>query len=133
MKPKNAFWSMKPSDQMKTVIEFLEEVPKAYAWSYEQVGEMDKATQDILHSFELDKMTASERSKLTTALIKTRKERRRHKDIVETLEPLILFLESNIDTKLLHQFKETLGKVRKVEQYHQNRTYRKKISKEGTN
>lgn len=133
MKVKSNFSDMKTSEQVKTIIDFLEETLKAYAWHYEQVGKMDKATQDILHSFELDKMTSNGRSKLTTALIKTRRERRKHKDVAETLEPLTVFIEANIDTKLLHQFKEALGKVRKVEQYHQNRTYRKKISKEGTN
>ena len=124
---KTNFQELQVSERIQTIIQFFEQVIKDYDWSYEQVNKLDKETQDILHSLELEKLTTGERNKLTTRIIKLRKERRKHKDIAEELEPIVSFIQTDKGRALLHPMKEALGKTRKVEAYHQKRQYHKRV------
>jgi hypothetical protein len=94
------------------------------------VNQLDKETQDVLHSLELDKLTRNDKGKLATRLRKIRQERRRNKDIVESTLPLIQFLEGEKGKQSYNLLREILGKTRKIEQYHNTRVYYKRIAKE---
>ena len=74
-------------------------------------------------------MTESELLELDQALIDCLKQRRDYKDAVEELEPIRTFADSN--KKFVEQVKQLLGKVRKVEEYHAERSYKPRVLKEG--
>lgn len=98
-----------------------------YNWNSEEVNRLDKLTQDYLHMLELEGLDYGERAKVATKLAHCRQLRRQSKDTVEILEPLITFLESDKGKNMLNLLKETLGKIRKVEDKMENRTYRYKV------
>ena len=98
-----------------------------YRWNKEEVGRLDKLTQDYLHKLELENLTYGERAKVATKLAQCRKLRRESKDTVEILEPFILFLENDKGKRLSGLLSEVLGKVRKLEERMEGRTYRYRV------
>lgn len=109
------------------------EAQKDYEWNYEQVNRMDKLTQDYLHKLELEGLDYKERAKVATQLAKCRQERRKCKDTVEVLEPLVQFMDSEKGKALLNLIREVLGKTRKVEKSMESRTYIPRILGNGEN
>ena len=101
----------------------LEEAQKDYIWNCDEMRRMDDLTQDYLHKLELDGLDYQERAKVATQLMKCRQARRECKDTIEVLEPLMQFLYSDKGKSLYNQFRETLGKTRKVEERMETRTY----------
>lgn len=101
----------------------MDSAQKDYAWNYEQVGRLDRLTQDYLHKLELENLDYRERAKVATALANCRRQRRECKDTVEVLEPLVQFLESDKGKNLLNLVREALGKTRRVEERMETRTY----------
>lgn len=75
-----------------------------------------------MHEIEFEPR-AKERSKLCTKLHLSRKERRRYKDIFEETDDIVQFFNTGNNKKMLEQMNQLIGKVRKVEKYHVNRTY----------
>ena len=92
------------------VLRMMEDAQKDYAWNYSEVNRMDRLTQDYLHKLELDGLDYKERAKVATSLAKCRQARREYKDMVEILEPLVQFLESDKGKNLLNLVREALGK-----------------------
>lgn len=103
--------------------QLMEDAQKDHAWNYEQVGRLDRLTQDYLHKLELENLDYKERAKVATALANCRRQRRECKDTVEVLEPLVQFLESDKGKHLFNLVREALGKTRKVEERMETRTY----------
>lgn len=89
----------------------------------------DDLHNDILHKFELEKLSYSERCRLATVLVNNRKDRRYYKDHVEELEPIINHMKDPVSIKAINILKQLLGEVRKVEKYHRNRTYTPRVMK----
>lgn len=118
------------SQDIKNIISAFETVQSDYAQSSENISLCDRETQDILHSLELDNLAISERNKMATRLRRVRIQRRENKDVYETTEPVVTFLASDKGRQMVNLLREVLGKTRKIEEYHQRRTYRKKV-KEG--
>lgn len=117
------------AEMIADFLELLREAENSYSFNYDSVNQMDKLKQDILHKFELQQMTESELLELDQALIDCLKQRRDYKDAVEELEPIRTFADSN--KKFVEQVKQLLGKVRKVEEYHAERSYKPRMLKEG--
>lgn len=115
---------IKTSEYLNTFLRFVREVRSEYKLAFDRVGELDKATQDIMHQLELG--DCKERGKFATKLARIRKERRQYKDFVDILSPLNRYFTE--DTQWKHSEKmltEVLGQVRKQENYVQNqRAYR---------
>lgn len=103
--------------------QMMDSAQKDYSWNYEQVGRLDRLTQDYLHKLELENLDYKERAKVATALANCRRQRRECKDTVEVLEPLVQFLESDKGKNLLNLVREALGKTRRVEERMETRTY----------
>ena len=108
-------------------ITLVTEAQRDYQWNYEEVNRLDHLTQDYLHELELDGLDYRGRAKVATQLRDCRQLRRASKDTVEVLEPLMEFLNSEKGKHLLNLLRETLGKTRRVEQYMENRSYRRKV------
>lgn len=107
------------SDFVKT----MEDASRDYAWNYNEVGRMDRLTQDYLHKLELGGLDYKERAKVATQLAQCRRTRRECKDTVEVLEPLVQFLECDKGKNLYNLVREALGKTRKVEERMETRVY----------
>lgn len=119
-----------PSQCIKNFLEFVQNVKSDYDYNVEAMRKEDRITQDYLHMLELEDLSYHERSKVATKLVENRKARRDYKDMVEELEPIIEFLEDPANKKVIDQMSHLLGKVRKVESYHQNRFYMPKVISE---
>ena len=111
-------------------VKMMEEASKDYAWNYEEVGRMDRLTQDYLPKLELDNLDYKERAKVATQLAKCRQDRRACKDTVDVLKPLVEFLESDRGKNLYNLVREALGKTRKVEERMETRVYIPRVLKE---
>ena len=98
-----------------------------YDWNSEEVNRLDKLTQDYLHQLELDGLDYRGRAKVATNIAECRRTRRTRKDVVEVLEPLVEFLNSDKGKNMVNLLREVLGKTRKVEERMETRTYRRKV------
>lgn len=119
---------MKRSENIKVFLDFLRECETQYKIAYDAVNTEDKRGQDLLHMIEFEPST-KERNKLCTRLRDSRIERRKNKDIVEELQPIIEFSIEKQHKRTLDQLAQLLGAVRKVEKYHENRTYHPRVEK----
>lgn len=96
---------------------------KDYRYSSDEISRLDKMTQDYLHLLELGGLKYKERAKLATELQKCRQLRREHKDIVDSLAPLVNFLGEKKNENMMNQLREVLGRVRRVEKSFEYRVY----------
>lgn len=113
--------------EIKRFIKTLTDAESDYRWHEEQVNVLDKKTQDLLHSLELEDLNVSQRSKLATELRNVRRDRRMHKDVVEATQPIVEFLQSEKGKNTYNLLREVQGRTRKIEEYHKNRIYVKKV------
>lgn len=111
------------SNSISAFCKLMEDAKSDYTWNYGEVNRMDRLTQDYLHKLELEDLDYQERAKIATQLRRCRQARRACKDMVEVLEPLVQFLESDKGKNLLNLVREALGKTRKVEERMETRTY----------
>lgn len=117
------------SDQIKQFLDFVEQSRKAYAASVDSMKLEEKKLQDFLHDIEFES-SSKERSKICTRLHISRKKRREYKDCVEELEEIVKFFQDPQHKKTLDQMTQLLGRVRKVEKYHKDRTYYHRVKEE---
>lgn len=122
--------SEKQSDIISTFIKMNENVKKEYESALEIVNEKDKELSDLVHQAELNTLSQNEKAKAYTEISHNRRDRRYWKNKVDQFEPLYTFLSTSKEYKLsLEQLKQILGKVRKAEDYLENRKYKPKAKK----
>lgn len=114
------------SEEIKSFLDFVERSRNEYDTATEAMKLEDKKLQDFLHAVEFE-ASAKERGKICTRLHKSRKDRRKYKDIVEEREELVRFFQDPQHKKTLEQLRQLLGRVRKVERYHADRTYTPRV------
>lgn len=119
-----------PSTYLSDFLDFVSNAQVRYRICSEEMNNQEKLTQDYLHSLELGDLNCSERGKIATKLSTNRKDRRYYKDRVEEFEPIIEFFKDPNHKKTLDQLTQVLGKLRKTEDYHKNRTYKPKVLRE---
>ena len=118
-----------PSKQLGDFIGFVKECQEVYQIAYSCVGDEDKRSQDFLHAIEFtDDKYDLHREALK--LQESRRERRRNKDLVEEREDLVKFFQDPQHKRTLDQLTQLLGRVRKVEKYHTDRTYYPRVREE---
>lgn len=117
------------SEEIKRFLDFVEDSKKLHSVYQEALVMEDKKVQDFLHAIEFEK-SAKERSKICTKLHISRQNRRKYKDIVEEREEIVKFFQDPQHKKTLDQMTQLLGRVRKIEKYHAERTYYPRV-KEG--
>lgn len=121
--PKTAKVAPAFSESISSICDLLEDARRDYVWNSEKIVEMDRLTQDYLHSLELDGLKYEDRAKVATQLAKCRQERREHKDTVQILEPLIHYLDTDKGRQLMSLLREVLGKTRRIEERMTDRVY----------
>lgn len=119
---------------LNSTIEFVEHfrrLKEKYAFYNNAVQELDKATQDILHKLELDRLSSGEKCKWATQLSNIRKDRRYYKDKAEALKALIDCIdESKSFANEVNRFGNVAGNLRKNYSNRQYRKYAPKFIKE---
>ena len=131
---------LKVSKRLEDFISFYDEAINTYRYAYDMVNQCDKLKCDLLHKIELGLYEdANEEKRIQTQLKYCLKDRRYYKDRVEELEPFAnLFLSrekerENITrtcSQAINHIKNTLGSVRRAEEYHRERTYKPRIIKD---
>ncbi len=114
---------MQPSQIIKMFLDFLDGARGEYNYNLEAMKNEERMTQDYLHLLELGDVGCRERGKIATKLVANRKNRRKYKDAVEELEPIIDFIDDAQNRNVLNKMTQLLGQVRKVENYHKTRIY----------
>lgn len=113
--------TQKSSEVIEAFICLLEEAPKKFNAAYELVGAEDRKSGDILHFLELEEVDEDKYGEILIQLQTVRKDRRYYKDLIELYDPIKKYIEEN--KKAVEQLKQMLGKVRKAEAYHEERSY----------
>ena len=119
------------SERITEVLKVLDDAIKDHQWNSDKIVEMEKLTQDYLHSLELDDLKYEDRAKIATQLAKCRQKRREHKDTTMILEPLVQYLDTDRGRQLVNLLKEVLGKTRKAEEKMTNRVYYPRVLGKG--
>lgn len=113
----------KASEILARAAKLLNDAQKVYDANFELMKEQDALQQDLLHKLEIENLTRDERAKLATELRDCRRLRRKHKDVVEELEPIAGYCGTAVGMQAVKQLSRFVGELRKVENYHQNRHY----------
>lgn len=110
---------------LRDFIKAMKSAQSEYKFYYAKVNELDKATSDILHQFELG--NAKERNKWATKLAEIRKERRYAKDKTALAEPINRYMtENHAQVKTIERL---LGEVRKEQDCLKDRKYSARVIK----
>lgn len=132
---------MKVSKNIENFLNFYDAVKREYDTAFEMVNQCDKLTQDLLHRLELESLSTGEKNKIATQLKYCRKDRRYWKDIVEETESFVNMFnqteaslsdgkkkaEVEANRRFINMLREALGKTRRQEGYHANRSYKPRI------
>lgn len=132
---------MKVSKNIENFLNFYDAVKRDYDTAFEMVNQCDKLTQDLLHRLELESLSTGEKNKIATQLKYCRKDRRYWKDIVEETESFVNMFnqtetslsdgkkkaEVEANRRFINMLREALGKTRRQEGYHANRSYKPRI------
>lgn len=118
------------SEIIADFIKLVTECPKIYDAMESAVKREDLLCSDLLHTIELEGQDENLRRRTATALRINRLDRRYYKDRKEELEPLYNFLQDGQHRKAMKDLEQVLGKTRKAEAYHADRTYHPRVKKE---
>lgn len=112
---------MNYSEQIEKFLNFLREARQKYDIAAAEETEANNATQDLLHSLELDDNKYHDSARIALALKQIRKERREAKDKGVKLQPIIDWSAENI--RVIQELEQLLGAVRKAERNSVGRRY----------
>lgn len=118
---------MKNSEIVANATDFILKSVDDYNFHSELVEKYNKLIGDIEHELELGKHDRDGLAKLARELRDARRERRKSKDIVEELQPVVDFLGVQENRKQISKLQELVGKMRKVESYHEHRFYTPRV------
>lgn len=119
----------KVSEQIKSFLDFVDECRELNSMAYSGVGEEDRRHQDLIHAIEFED-DPDEIARIGMRLHQSRVERRVYKDLFEVTDPVVQFSKDPQNKRALDSARQLLGKVRKVEKYHENRVYIPRIKED---
>ena len=118
---------VKPSKNLEDILNFLDQCAREYQYAFENMSTEDKRLQDLLHELEFAADKA-ERNRVATSLQRSRRERRKSKDMVKLYERIVKFKEDQNNRRTINLLRQLLGQQRKEEEYlRSNRTYKKRM------
>ena len=120
---------MKNSEKIKEFLDFVDECKNLNNLAREGISVEEKRTQDLLHQIEFEN-SSKKRSPIDTRLHRCRNARRGYKDLFEETDDIVQFFQDPQHKKTLDQLRQLLGKVRKIEKYHENRVYIPRVKEE---
>lgn len=113
---------VKTSEKIKDFLDFVDACGSLNNTARENISIEEKRTQDLLHQIEFES-SSKRRGPIDTKLHRCRNKRRRYKDVFELTDDIVQFFQEPQHRKTLEQLRQLLGKVRKVERYHESRVY----------
>ena len=116
---------MKTSEKLKEVLSFLDSCESSIVYYQNEVENENKRLYDFAHYIEFEEH-AENRSKKCTEFKKQREHRRKCKDKVGELEPIVNVLKTKEWKRVRNLFSQALGEVRRFEAYKENRKYNPK-------
>ena len=105
-----------PAESLEDFLKFVDQCYQEYQMAQEAVSREDKRLQDLLHELEFAK-EKGERNRVATKFQRSRKERRKHKDIIKRNELVVKFFEEKPHRDTLNKLRQLLGRQRKEEEY----------------
>lgn len=109
------------SQAIETFLGFLRQCEQSYHMAEADEQEANDETQDILHCLELREHSDEEFLALSKELRETRQKRRTAKDVMNTTQPVLDWLDENRPT--VKSMERLLGEVRKAEKNIEGRFY----------
>lgn len=117
-----------PAEQLTEFLAFIDQCKEEYRLACDVVSEEDKRLQDLLHAMEFSK-TRAEADKVTTKLLKSRKQRRENKDTVRRNQLIVEFFNDQNNKATLNKMRQLLGRQRKEEEFlNSDRIYKPRAS-----
>ena len=118
---------IKPSKHLEDFLNFLDQCVREYQYAFDNMSKEDKRLQDLLHEIEFAADKA-EKNRAATSLQRSRRERRKNKDMVKLYERIVKFSEDQSNRRTINLLRQLWGQQRKEEEYLQsNRTYKKRV------
>lgn len=111
----------KISKGIENFLAYLREMEQLHNISLMNESEANDATQDILHSLELEEHDYHEIARLGKKLKEVRQSRRAAKDLIRQTYPIVEWAENN--RSVIKGVEQLLGKVRKEEKNAEGRFY----------
>lgn len=115
----------KPSEIVSDFLATMREFNSRITYSTEQQKKLEAEINDMEHQLELTDMSYHDRAKTAAALQEKLRERRREKDTVENLTPIV---EAWKNGGYLSGLERALGEARNIEHRLENRVYKFKAS-----
>ena len=114
------------SNGIEAFLNYIRETEQLYRISVANEQETNDATQDILHSLELETHDYHSSARLARKLKEVRQARRAAKDLMGQTLPVVEWAEGNRQT--VKALERLLGEVRKMEKNTGNRIYTPKTT-----
>ena len=114
------------SEIISDFLNLLKDCDREYTAATSLLKDSEDASQDLLHQIEL-KDTYAERCKTATKLATVRRDRRYYKDMKQEAE--LLYDYKHEYCKAINELQQVLGRMRKIEEYHADRSYIPRIIK----
>ncbi len=111
----------KISRGIENFLSYLRETEQLHSISLMNESEANDATQDILHSLELEEHNYHETAQLGKRLKEIRQSRRAAKDTIQQTYPITEWMENN--RSVIKGLEQLLGRVRKEEKNTEGRFY----------
>ena len=122
-----------PAQRIKDFLDWTAECERVYREAFEAVHREDLRLQDLVHELEFAANKA-ERNRVATRLQRSRKQRRKNKDIVKRYELVVNFLAEQGTKATIKKMRQLLGKQRTEEEYLAGeRVYKPRTGTEGSN
>lgn len=106
----------KPSKVLRDFLNFLKYCQKTYQENILEVSRHDKCVQDFLHEFEFAQ-NEEEWNEVAIRVSNSRKERRKSKDIAQSLEKCAKFYSDKSNKQFFDKLKNLFAEQEKIEQY----------------
>ena len=117
------------STGIEAFLDYIRETEQLFRISVANEQEASDATQDILHSLELEDHDYHDNARIARKLKEVRQARRAAKDLMAQALPVVEWADANRPTiKVLERL---LGEVRKAEKNTENRIYTPKTTAAG--
>lgn len=105
-----------PAESLEEFLNVVDHCYQEYQMAQEAVNREDRRLQDLLHELEFAK-EKGERNRVATKFQSSRRERRKHKDIVKRNELVVKFFEEKPHRDTLNKLRQLMGRQRKEEEY----------------
>jgi L-ribulose-5-phosphate 3-epimerase UlaE len=123
--PEIKFLEKDPIQAIQGFLELLNWIDNDWAVIFDQIGNADKETQDLLHEIELSHFNAFEGFKLSKEIQNVRQWRRQLKNLQEVLEPFNDFCNANKNLRV-NLFK-VMNQMVKRQENQEHKTYTPRV------